>query len=313
MIRRNRIQKVVSGSSFTLPVCLAVSIALWLLPQHGITVPSILGCGACLLTAYVLMVADLSLGLIRIRTDMVPCVWVALAAALPFMHTLDKPSVCAFCLSVSHLLLMKCYQLRRTQFYVYHCFLFLSLGSFFSPVMFLMGLLFYFYLTVFLRNLTWKGFWAGVLGFATPYWCWFAYCLFTDNTDVFQTVQPVPDFLPSLASGYAALPTAYKVAWLYVAIVSAVSVTHFLRNSYNDKIHVRMFMYIFVSQTLALLLLSMLLPSSLDTVLAMAVASVSPVTAHWLSLGGGRLAGVMLIVAALSLLAVSYVCLWMLL
>lgn len=312
MTRRNRIQESVSESGFTFPVCVAVSVALWLLPQHGITVNAILGWGLCLLTAYVLMGADLALGLIRIRTDMVSCVWVALAAALPFMHALDKPSVCAFCLSVSHLMLMRCYELRRPQNYVYHSFLFLSLGSLLSPVMFIMGLLFYFYLSVFLRALTWKGFLASVLGFATPYWCWFAYCLLTNNADALPDMRQVSAFLPSLAEGYAALPWAYRIAWLYVAIVAAFSIVHFLRNSYNDKIQVRMLMYIHVSQTLVLLFLSLLLPSSLGTVLAMVVASVSPLTAHWLSLGGGRLAGVTLIVAALSILALSYVCLWML-
>ena len=326
MIRRNRIQEKISGSIFLLPVCAVAATVLWLFPLHDITVGSVLGWALCILTAYVLMEANSSLGLIRVRTRMVSCVWMLLAAAMPFMHLLGKPAVCALCLSVSLLLLMKCYQLHNPQFYVYHSFLFLSLGDVCSLAVIPMALLFYAYLAVFLRSLTWKGFWAGILGFATPYWCWFAYCLLTDNIDVFighfhdevyplaslaTDGNPVQTFVTSLMSECAALPLVLKVSWAYLAVLSLVSVAHFLRNAYNDKIRVRMFMYIFVSQALALLLASPFFPSSLTTVLAMLIVCVSPLAAHWLTLGGGRFAGVMLAVVTLSLVSVSYVCLWM--
>ena len=118
------------------------------------------------------MGTNTQLHIIRIRTHLMACVWLLLSACFPFMHPIGEPLIAASCLCISYLLLFLCYQRLHPQAYVFHVFLMLSLGSLCAPVMLPMAVLFYLYLIIFLRSITWKAFWAGILGLTAPYWCY---------------------------------------------------------------------------------------------------------------------------------------------
>ena len=86
-----------------------------------------------------------------------------------------------------------------------------------------------------------------------------------------------------------ALPFVYQVSAAVVALLSIVSILHYLRTNYDDKIRVRMILYIYVSQTLLLMAFLVLQPSYYQTTMALLVASASPLIAHYFSLAGGWL------------------------
>ena len=281
----NRFHNKIAGSVFTLPVCAVLAVALWWLPQRAFTIPHALGLVLCLLTTYIVMETNGRLHIIRIRSRMMSCVWLILAASLSFMHPLAEPIVAAAFLCVSYLLLFRCYQKHRPQKYVFHAFLMLSLGSFVAPVMLAMAIPFFLYLAIFLRTLPAKAFWAGVLGLIVPFWCYAAGCFITGNIQVFvaRLTEMAQYEMPSV-EGVMSMPLAEQVSAGIVALLSLVSIVHYLRTNYDDMIRVRMILYIYVSQTLLLMAFLLLQPATYETTMALLIASASPLIAHYFAL-----------------------------
>lgn len=312
MIVHDRFQNHVSESIFTLPVCAVVATVMWWWPQQEFALRSVWGWVLCALITYVLMETNSVQHLIRIRTRMMSCVWLMLAASQPYMHPLGNPAICASCLAVSYYLLFKCYQQYEPTVWVYHSFLFLGVGSFCAPLMLLMGILFYIYLGCFLRSFTWKGFWAGILGILTPYWCWLVWCLLTENMDA------LTDNLLGMwhwdAISWVKLvemPLSWKLSWLIINVLCLVGMIHYLHTNYNDKIRVRMMLYIYVAQTMLLMTYLALQPSDYQTTMALLLVSGSPLIAHYFSLTGSWLSNAFFVLSLLMCIVMSYLNLWM--
>ena len=249
---------------------------------------------------------------IRIRTRMMSCVWLILAASLSFMHPLGEPIIAAAFLAVSHLLLFRCYQRHRPQQLVFHAFLMLGIGSFCAPVMLAMAVPFFLYLAIFLRTLTGKAFWAGVLGIIVPYWCYAVWCFVTGDmqsfvarmTDMAQLEMPSVELLTSL-------PFVWQVSAGVIALLSIISILHYLSTNYDDKIRVRMILYIYMSQTLLLMAFLALQPAHYQTTMALLVCSASPLIAHYFSLSRTLLTTILFLLTLLLVAGVATLNLWL--
>ena len=255
-MRHNRLQNKVARSEATLPVCIATAAILWWLPRRDFYLPDVLGFGLCLLTAYVVMETNARQHLIRIRTRLMTCVWLVLSACFAFMHPLGRPMAVAALLATAYMLLFRCYQRKRPEAFAFHAFLMLGTGSFVAPVMLPMAVLFFFYLGILLRSLTWRSFWAGVLGLVAPYWCFAVWCFLTGNTG-----RLMPwlhgDTDRGLFFGYrlsapmwmqpgGGLSLAEQFSAGLVVLLGLVGIVHFLRTNFDDKIRVRMMLYIYI-------------------------------------------------------------------
>ena len=80
---------------------------------------------------------------------------------------------------------------------------------------------------------------------------------------------------------------AAQVTAAVVCLLSIVGIVHYLRTNYDDKIRVRMFLYIYVSQTLLLMAFLWLQPAHYQTTMALLTASASPLIAHHFALSRG--------------------------
>lgn len=312
MIVHDRLQNKVAGSDLTLPLCAVLSAVLWWWPQQQFSVRSALGFVLCSLTTYVVMETNAQQHLIRIRTRMMSCVWMVLSASLSFMHPLSTPIVAAAFLSISYLLLFRCYQLSRPEALVFHAFLMLGMGSFCAPVMLLMAVPFYFYIIGFLRCMSWRTFWAGMLGLVAPYWCYAVWCFLTGNVDalLLQLRQMAVIEVPSWQA-LVAMPFSWQVSAAVIGLMSLVGLLHYLRNNYDDKIRVRMMLYIYVVQTLLLMAFLLLQPSHYQTTMALIVVSASPLIAHYFSLTGSIFSNLFFVLSLLLTAAVATLNLWM--
>lgn len=281
----NRIQNKIAGSVFTLPFSAAVAVAIWWLPGWAFSMRDVLGLAVCLLTTYIVMETNARHHIIRIRTRMMSCVWLMLAASLSFMHPVGEPVLAAAFLCAAYHLLFRCYQRHRPQLDVFHAFLMLGVGSFFAPVMLPMAIPFFLYIAIFLRSLTRKAFWAGILGIAVPYWCYAVWCFI----DPFHT-SPSMERLPFIRNiewnweGVLSLPFVWQVSAGVVALLAVVSIVHYMRTNYDDKIRARMILYIYVLQTLLLMAVLAFLPGHYQTTMALLIASASPLIAHYFAL-----------------------------
>ena len=287
MILKNRIQYNVASSEFTLPLCVILAAAMWWLPQQMFSVRCLLGLILCLLTTFVVMETNAQQHIIRIRTRMMSCVWLVLAASLSFMHPLGEPIVAAAFLCVSYLLLFRSYQRHRPQAIVFHAFLMLGIGSFCAPVMLAMAIPYFLYLAIFLRSLTRRAFWAGILGIIVPYWCYAVWCFATGNLQNFlaRLTEMAQYEIPNLEA-ITSMPFVWQVSAAVIILLSIVSIIHYLRTNYDDKIRVRMILYIYLSQTILLIAFLLLQPAHYQTTMALLVASASPLIAHYFSLTG---------------------------
>lgn len=308
---KNRLQNKVAGSELTFPVCIITAVAMWWWPQQAVSAREFVGLLLCLLTAFVLMETNTRQHIIRIRTRMMSCVWLILSASLSFMHPLGEPLVAATFLCISYMLLFRCYGKRRPQLTVFHAFVMLGLGSFCAPAMLLMVIPYFLYIAIFLRSLTHKAFWAGILGVAVPYWCYGVWCFTLGDIEDFTTRMAciVNHEMPSLEA-ITSLPLVSKVSAGVVALLGIVSILHYLNTNYDDKIRVRMILYIYVSQTLLLLALLVLQPALYQTTMALLVASASPLIAHYISLSKGIVNTIVFVVFLLLTTGMAALNLW---
>lgn len=308
----NRLQNKIAGSVFTLPICVVIATALWWLPQRAFSVNCFLGLALCLLTTYVVMETNAQQHIIRIRTRMMSCVWLVLTASLSFMHPLGEPIIAAAFLCVSYLLLFRCYQRHRPQTIVFHAFLMLSLGSFCAPIMLPMAIPFFLYIAIFLRSLTKKAFWAGVLGLIVPYWCYAVWCFVMGDIQSFVTrLTNMAQFeLPSLEA-LKTLPFVWQVSASLIILLSIVSIVHYLRTNYDDKIRVRMILYIYMTQTLMMMAFLLLQPAHYQTTMALLVASASPLIAHYFALTGSILSNIFFVLSVLLTAGMATLNLWL--
>ena len=263
---------------------------------------------------YVIMGTNTQLHIIRIRTHLMACVWLLLSACFPFMHPIGEPLIAASCLCISYLLLFLCYQRLHPQAYVFHVFLMLSLGSLCAPVMLPMAVLFYLYLIIFLRSITWKAFWAGILGLTAPYWCYAIWC-FIDPLQTSPSMASLPIVLSLEELSWKGFPLPFtfaeEVSAGGVALLSIVSIIHYLSTRYDDKIRTRMILYIYIMQTLLLMVYMVLQPAHYQTTMALLVASANPLIAHYLALSRGILSGLLFILSLLLVAAIGVLNLWM--
>ena len=104
--------------------------------------------------------------------------------------------------------------------------------------------------------------------------------------------------MPSLEA-VRSLPFVWQVSAAVVALLSIISILHYLRTNYDDKIRVRMILYIYVSQTLLLMAFLVLQPAYYPTTMALLVASASPLIAHYFSLTRSWLSAIFFLLSIL--------------
>lgn len=285
---KKRLQNKVAGSELTFPFCVVAATILWWWPLRSVSLQSLMGLGLCLLTTYVIMETNAQQHIIRIRTRMMSCTWLMLAASLAFMRLWGDPAIAACLLSMSYLLLFRCYDNRHPQLTIFHAFLTLGAGCFFAPAMLFMVIPFFIYTATFLRSLTQKAFWAGIIGLFVPLWCYGVWSFLTGNLDAFTTrLSHIAQLQRPSLEAITSMPLAEQVSAGVIALLSITSIIHYLRTNYDDKIRVRMMLYIYLSQTLLLMVLLAAQPAHYHTTMALLAASASPLIAHYISLSRG--------------------------
>lgn len=310
--RKNRLQNRVAGSDYTLPACLVMATAMWWLPWQGLDPWRAGGWAMGLVTAFAVLMTNEEFHLTRIRTRLMTCVWLLLAAAMPFVHTIDKPAICALCLALAHPLLFSCYQNPRPYAAVYHSFLFLGIGALFSVGMGIMAVLFCFYLGAVMRALSWKSFWAAVLGYATPLWLVTAWYVLTDDIGSMAgrlSAIELPQ-VPGLGA-YAIVPLPCALLASLMCVLGTVAAIYYMRHNYSDKIHIRMVMYVYVMQSAAMLTALVLQPGAYRTIMAMAATCTGPLIAHYFAQSGSRISGILFIVSIILYAILAYLNIWM--
>ncbi len=179
-MRWNRLQNKVATSKYTLPVATLLTTLLWC--AEGIYTPDrILGWAVCGLTAYFWVETNNAYSLIRIRSRLIPAVYLWMTGCIFSLHPLQDGLIVSCLMLVSYYLLFKSYQRTEAVSPFFHSFLCIGIGSLFFPGLLFFAPFYLWYAATYLRSLTWRTFWAAMTGLVLPYWFTAAYFLYTGN------------------------------------------------------------------------------------------------------------------------------------
>lgn len=315
MHNRRRLHNRIAESELTLPACAVLSAVLWCWPSRPWLVDSwVEGAKwlgsllAMLLVAYVVLETNNVNQLIRIRTRMMSSLWCLLAGALPLLHQCDAPLFVALCAAVSYNLLFRCYQLTNASGPFFYAIVALSLASLTSPLLLLLALPCFYYLTVFLRAMSLRTLCAGLLGMALPYFFWAVWCFLHDDMTPLQ--NHLQELLLRPTMTLQQLPLVSQITAGVLAFFAVVGLLHYWRRNYNDKIRTRQLLYVYVVQSLVLFALLAWHPECFTALVPVIAVTIISLLAHYFALIRTWFSSVVFALSTLIYAGLAYINLW---
>lgn len=285
-MRDRTLRKQISESWLTLPVVAIVAALFWVLPDAQ---DLFLWGGVALagLMAYILVEWNNSFQLLRIRSQMISVTFLVLMAMFPQGHLFSLEVLPTLCLLLNYVVLFRAYGLYEPQGVVFHAFLFLSIGSLIEPLLLLLVPFLFFSIQVQLRALTARSLGAGFIGWILPYWFYIPYLLWTEVFSVVVVREWSQSLIPTLPN-YAAVPLPHWIGLGIISLLALISILHFVRTSYNDKIRTRQYFYLLLVQELPIFLLAVAFPDRANIFIPLLLLNSTPFIAHYFALAKGR-------------------------
>lgn len=293
-MRNNRFQNLISESSITLPLCMVIGTLVWFWNGNILSFEySLSGTTAlimAIITTYVVMETANTYSLLRIRSRMIATVWVVGISLMTFTHTFSEGWVAALTLAGSYYVMFMAYQQHQPVVHVFHTFALLGIALLAVPQLLVLVPLYYWYLLVFLRALTWRGFWGGIVGLALPMCFTIGWSIIRgDFHFIYGRIENLLATGLFVKDDYTWM-LDYKnpetLAFAFISLLSLVGIVHYLRNYYNDKIRTRMYLYIYVMQTIACWLIIICSPDMYHLLAPSLMLGASTMIAHFFALTG---------------------------
>lgn len=293
-MRYNRFQNHVSESSVTMPLCMVIGALAWFwntdTQSFGYSATSLVALALAILSTYVILETSNVFALLRIRSNMIAAVWVIAIALMTFTHTLSSGWVAALAMAGSYYTMFLTYQQYQPVAHVFHSFLLLSIASLAIPQLLVFVPLYYWYLLVFMRCMTWRTFWAGITGLLLPICFVLGWSFATsDYSFLFKRMDCFMATRLFFAKDYAwmmSFQSAEARCFAFLSLLTLVGMIHYLRNYYNDKIRTRMYLYIHVAQTIVCWLMILCAPNMAHTLAPVFMLGASTMIAHYFALTG---------------------------
>lgn len=311
MQRRDFRKKFTEGTG-ALPIVWLLTAIAWILPNFQ---DRYLWLGLALLSlmTYVVIEWNNQNQLLRVRSRMNSVVFLSFMCAFPQLHAVSLHWIPAFCLLAAYFVLFRGYGQISGRGTLFHAFLLLGIGSLVFPPLLLFLPFFYTSAGRQLRILSFSSFCAGFWGYILPYWLaagivfvLSSFSLSAQFTSFFTPYLQLPD--------YSSIKISSCVGVACVVFLGGISILHFLRTAYNDKIRTRQYYYVLLVQQLPLLSLWALYPNSFDILMPIQIVLLTPFISHYFTLAKGRLVDLFFAfsIALLATLAVfNYLDLWM--
>lgn len=293
-MRNNRFQNHVSESSITLPLCMVIGALVWFwngdTNGFSYTIPSLVAFAMAVLTTYAIMETSNVFSILRIRSNMIAVVWVTLISFSIFTHTFYECWIAALAIAGSHYVMFLSYQQHEPIMHVFHAFLLVGVAVLAIPQLIILIPFYYWYLLIFLRCMTWRGFWAGLVGLTLPACFALGWSIFIDDYSFMSgRIEDLASTRLLQAEEYGWM-LSYRnnnaIGFALVSLLSLVGIVHYLRNYYNDKIRTRMYLYIYVMQTMVCWLMIVCMPDMYQLLAPVLMVSASTMIAHFFALTG---------------------------
>lgn len=279
---RNR----VSESMISLPILVILASIIWMMPD--IQNLALWGGWALVgVMTYFMMAWNTQYQLIRVRSRMNSLTYLFLFLIFPQLHLLGWHLFPACCLLGAYFLLFRTYGVYAPQGYFFHAFFLIGVGSIAFPPLLLLVPFLLFSSERHLRALTGKSAMAALLGLSLPYWILLPVFLFAREVlQLYISLWQLERLWQPMQ--FTHVPPSQWVGGGLVFLISLVSVVHFLRTAYNDKIRTRQYHYLLLLQVLPLTFLHFALPQFFATTLPLCLVTLVPFIGHYFALAKGR-------------------------
>ena len=265
---------------------------------------------ACfVISTYLMIEMNNSNALIRIYSRMVSCSFIVLSSTICFMFSSISEAIAELCIIASYIMLFLCYQDRQAVGHTFYAFMCLGLAS-----MFYIHTLFYIpaiwlLMTFYLQSISWRAFWASVIGLITPYWFAAVYFIYQEDFSVpAEHFSRLADM--SFPYDYTQITPQQTLTFLFVLIISMTGTIHYLRTSFNDKIRIRMLYSCFIAMNMLSVAYLIAQPQHYDFLMRMIIINTSPLIAHFIALTQTRLTNIAFYVITISALLLTAYNLW---
>ena len=295
-----------------MPVAIVVALVLWGV-MTPISIESGVGLGVMLLTLFVLRQFSNLHQLIRVRSWTVSSVFILLVGFYAVIHKWDIVAACGTLLYLIHIMgLLTSYQSERPQNGTLIAMIALSALTMLQPAMLYVLLLSLVAMASALRTITLKSLVAVLFGVLMPYEIWVAWHLYCGDLQqafvewstalyTFSVPQIVTEgsWMDILSAN---LLDKQRMLVILIGIYGLISIFHFIRTCYNDKISTRMHYYTLIVEWPALILAVVFCPDNAPLNVCVLLLSCSPLLAHYFVFSKGWLAFIMFLLFLLSCL-----------
>ncbi len=299
MIKRT--QNRIAESRWALPICAAYTLLICIISglfAEGIWVQLALTAVATLL----MVELNNRNSLIRIYSRMVSCSFLVLTMMTP--HKIESTDGCivSVCFVAFYLALFHAYQDKKATGYVLWAFTAIGIAStvwiqilLFVPVLWVLT-------GTNILALSMRTFVASIMGILLPYWFISAYYIYMgDITPLIQHVASIAEFGQPFEFYNCSINDLLPLG--FIALLAITGSIHFLRTSYMDKIRTRMIYEMFITMTIATMVLIILQPQHANIATHMLIISTAPLIGHFLALTSTKITNI----ASLAFMAIALV------
>lgn len=259
------------------------------------------------LLGYMMLELNNAYAVIRMRTSLQVSLTGWLLAASPTLLQSPVGAWVSASVAVSLYFLFRSYQQADRPIYLFRSAAYLGLGSLLFPPLLLLEPVCLLGAYLF-RSLTWRGFFAAVLGLCLPYAFLLGYAYWWNRMDLFTA--PFADLaLLRQPLSFAASGSVWTL-WGVMLLLLLVGSLHYFGTSNDDKIRTRNYLHFLVLLGVVLFALSLLLMGQAVVWLAALLPVVSLVGAHLFALSHSKASNLFFLFYIISLLAVFSFCVW---
>ena len=306
MIKRT--QNRIAESRWALPICAAYSLLICLI--SGLFSEGIWAQLALTAIATLLMVElNNRNSLIRIYSRMVSCSFLVMTMMTP--HKIESIDGCivSMCFVAFYLALCNAYQDKKATGYVLWAFAAIGVAS----IVWIQILLFIPVLWVLTATnilaMSLRTFVTSILGVIMPYWFLSAYYIYIGD------IMPIVDHIATIANFeplfiYKNCSINDFLPLCFIILLAITGSIHFLRTSYKDKIRTRMIYEMFITMSVATIVLILLQPQHANIATHLLIISTAPLIGHFLALTSTKITNIASLAIMATALVITALNLW---
>lgn len=299
-----RAQNRIAESRATLPWTAVICLLIWLVGgviTHGWW----LQMGVAALAMVMMALLNNVNALIRIYSRMISCSFIVLMTMTAYLWPQLSAGMVALAVTTFYLLLFQTYQDKRAMGMIFYAYAMLGIGSIFWVQLLWLVPVFWILMATNILAFSGRTFFASILGLVLPYWFLSGYYFLTGQIAMLGGhFAGILNVGPLFALGL--LDLHHFVTIGFVFLLGILGIVHFLRNSYKDKIRIRMYYEAFIVVELVLMAAIIVFPKMADPIMALLITTTAPLIGHFLALTHTKLTNItffviLAIVAALTL------------